>query len=74
MVDATDSFVHELETRILGVRVHAINRALTVAWPSGSAMVAEFRDRVRRGRLLALLTPVSAHGPYWPRTFTARTR
>ena len=32
MVDATDSFVHELETRILGVRVHAISRALTVAW------------------------------------------
>ncbi len=32
MVDATDPFIGELETRILGVRVHGISRALTVAW------------------------------------------
>lgn len=31
-ITGTDSFLDELETRILGVRVHAIGRALTVAW------------------------------------------
>lgn len=30
--NGTDTFLSELETRILGVRVHAIDRALTVAW------------------------------------------
>ena len=30
--NVTDTYIHELETRILGVRVHAISRALTVAW------------------------------------------
>ncbi len=31
-INATDTYIDELETRILGVRVHAISRALTVAW------------------------------------------
>ena len=30
--NGTDTLLDELETRILGVRVHAISRALTVAW------------------------------------------
>lgn len=31
-IDATDTLLDDLETHILGVRVHAISRALTVAW------------------------------------------
>ena len=31
-INGTDTLLGELETRILGVRVHAISRALTVAW------------------------------------------
>jgi N-acetylglucosaminyldiphosphoundecaprenol N-acetyl-beta-D-mannosaminyltransferase len=32
MVDTTDAFAEEIETRILGVRVHGISLAQTVAW------------------------------------------
>ncbi len=31
-INATGTYIDELETRILGVRVHAISRALAVAW------------------------------------------
>lgn len=31
-IDVTDTLLGEVETRILGVRVHGISRALTVAW------------------------------------------
>ena len=31
-LNATDTLIRDLETRILGVRVHAIGRALAVAW------------------------------------------